>query len=64
MNIERAGKQFVKCEMCEKFATLSNACALEWDWFTGRLDNTHHYCKEHKKSKERQVMFDLSGLSV
>ena len=62
MKIERNGKMYVKCEMCEKFATFDNCTKLGWDWFTGYLSRTHHYCAAHKTSESRNSTFDLSRI--
>lgn len=55
MEIERGGLRYVHCELCNKFATLHNADALGWDWFTGSLPRTHHYCTKHKTSRQHDV---------
>ena len=52
------GKEYVKCELCPKFATLHNAGLLGWDWFTGRLPETVHYCHVHARSPERNMAYD------
>lgn len=60
MNIEKDGRQYVKCEECEKFATLENASKLGWDWFTGYLTRTNHFCSRHKGSELRRALFNES----
>lgn len=52
-------KEYVQCEVCRKFATLDNAAKLGWDWFTGYLQRTHHYCKQHSDSPQRNEAFRL-----
>jgi hypothetical protein len=60
MKIEKDGRTYVQCEMCERFATFDNAVKLGWDWFTGYLSSTRHYCPQHKGSPERNEMFARS----
>jgi hypothetical protein len=50
-----------KCEMCDailksKFVPESKA----WDWFTGYLDQTLHFCPVHRRSKEHDEWLELS----
>lgn len=54
------GKEHVRCELCEEVATYDNAAKLGWDWFTGFLKNTHHYCARCKTKPERRVAFEKS----
>lgn len=54
------GKVYVRCECCNAFATLTNAAILDWDWFTGSLPWTKHYCRRHKRSDEREQEFAKS----
>jgi hypothetical protein len=36
------------CELCKRRVALNDPACLNWEWFTGYLDRTHHYCPEHK----------------
>lgn len=62
MNIRKDGKEYVRCELCQRFATFDHAAQLGWDWFTGTLDRTHHYCREHKTSDQRNIALKNSGV--
>jgi hypothetical protein len=49
------------CEICGK--VLDNKfCreALDWDWFTGYLPRTVHFCPEHKASSVAKELFNKS----
>lgn len=56
MEIDR-GRKLVQCEECSAFATFDNAVKLGWDWFTGALPRTHHYCVKHRNSAARNRVF-------
>lgn len=60
MNFLVGEKEYVRCELCDAFATITNASKLDWDWFTGYLPRTHHYCKAHADSMERNFMYENS----
>lgn len=52
-----------KCEMCDatfEYKDWRSPECRDWDWFTGYLGRTHHYCPKHKNSPERNEMFKLS----
>lgn len=55
--VDERGRDMVRCECCVAFATFDNAVKGGWDWFTGWLPKTVHYCAKHKNSAERDVMF-------
>ena len=62
MKIRHKGGEYVKCELCEKFATLENADRLGWDWFTGYLSRCHHYCKKHTGTPDYLAAKDASQM--
>lgn len=35
---------------------------MHWDWFTGWLDRTYHYCPKHKRTREHDEMLKLSRI--
>lgn len=50
-----------KCEMCD--AVLKSKFSLEafaWDWFTGYLGATNHFCSKHRHSREHDDLLVLS----
>ena len=51
----------IKCELCDAilYSKYSDQ-AQGWDWFTGYLDRTMHYCPTHSRSSERNDMFERS----
>lgn len=63
MKIEKNGREYVKCELCPRYATFDNAAKLGWDWFTGTLPRVHHYCKTHSDHPLRNETFKLAGMS-
>jgi hypothetical protein len=57
------GVDSMKCVVCgahspEPFGTLP--LAHGWDWFTGYLDETAHFCPRHANSGMRHLLHDLS----
>lgn len=44
-------------EGCKAFATQANAATLGWDWFTGVLPATRHFCAKHAWSEQRNEEF-------
>jgi hypothetical protein len=50
-----------KCEICPQIMD-EKSCrdASAWDWFTGYLDRTVHFCEAHRRGKVRRFLFDLS----
>lgn len=57
MIIYRDGKQYAQCELCPAFVSQQNAEAMNWDWFTGNLHRSYHYCAKHRSSQSRDEMF-------
>ena len=60
VEIERDGLKYVKCEECPAFATIQNAGKLRWDWFTGFLPRTHHWCGKHTGSRMYKATLNAS----
>ena len=52
----------VQCEKCNKFATLENAARLKWDWFTGALESTVHFCPQCQIIYKSEID-DLYGIA-
>lgn len=42
------------------FVATANAHTLGWDWFTGWLPATRHFCKKHADSPQRNADFAKS----
>ena len=61
MIVNQHGKEYAKCELCPKFATQANAYKLGWDWFTGILPRSYHYCDKCRHTKEHHEMLHRSG---
>lgn len=59
-------KPTVTCDHrdCKAFATQANAAALGWDWFTGLLPETRHFCAKHARSDQRNEEFAKSRNEV
>ena len=53
-------RHIVGCELCSAKASVEAADSAGWDWFTGTLRRTMHYCPAHKKSPERDRAFEKS----
>lgn len=53
-------RYIIKCDLCNKRASIADADKQGWDWFTGTLGRTMHYCPEHAKTPERNRAFDKS----
>ena len=51
----------VRCELCERRANLIHAGANGWDWFTGKLRMTVHYCPDHARSDERNRAYEKAN---
>lgn len=50
-----------KCEMCERqLPKKTGPDSVNWDWFTGWLSRTVHFCPMHKNTPERHGLFRLS----
>lgn len=64
MEIEKAGVAYVQCEECPAFATILNAGKLHWDWFTGSLPRTHHWCGKHTGSRMYQATLKASRIAA
>lgn len=46
-----------KCEVCDAvLSTKTSREAMTWDWFTGRLDRTVHFCPDHIRSERRRQL--------
>jgi len=37
----------VRCEECDATSAILSAGKMGWDWFTGSLPRTHHWCPKH-----------------
>lgn len=53
-------RHIIKCELCHSRASIADADRDGWDWFTGALRRTVHYCPKHSKSQERESAFEKS----
>ena len=53
-------RYIIKCDLCHTRASITEADKQGWDWFTGTLGRTMHYCPEHAKTPERNRAFDKS----
>jgi len=63
MKVNIEGKEFIQCESCIATTTVLSREAYEhWDWFTGELARTYHWCPKHKDSFERKAIWAVSGL--
>jgi hypothetical protein len=54
----------VNCEVCgiPGGENKLSEDAQAWDWFTGYLDRTVHFCPIHKGSAKREELFRLSKI--
>ena len=53
-------RHIIKCDLCKRRASIEVADKQGWDWFTGILRRTMHYCPEHSKTPERNRAFEKS----
>ncbi|MCR1005756.1 MULTISPECIES: hypothetical protein [Stenotrophomonas] len=56
------GRAMMRCDQsaCTVSVAVSNAGTLGWDWFTGWLPDTRHFCKKHASSEQRNAEFARS----
>lgn len=56
------GRAMMRCDhsACTVSVAVSNAGTLGWDWFTGWLPDTRHFCKKHASSEQRNHEFARS----
>lgn len=62
MKIERNGVEMIKCEECDEVSAIPVAGKRGWDWFTGFLPRTHHYCPKHNASQQHNATFKHSRI--
>lgn len=61
----KIGHSAIKCDLCSRTSPSIYAANVQgWDWFTGSLDRTYHYCQEHATSQERDMAFEKSRLTT
>ena len=53
-------RHIIKCDLCNKRSSIADAEKQGWDWFTGMLGRTMHYCPEHAQTPERDRAFGKS----
>lgn len=57
---DASGELYIQCELCSRQASMQEAAQSSWDWFTGYLRMTVHYCPIHSRSPERNSAFEKS----
>jgi hypothetical protein len=49
----------MKCLVCSAEADKYSSEGMKWDWFTGMMKQTAHFCPNHKDSEYRNKLFAI-----